>query len=133
MYIPVPLPRPYLKPFFESNIDNLRISGITNRTGLEYHLPIGQDDQKLRFGFVGLRLNKHLTNPKQNIPVQFDSLFLRFCGIPLCMPRRLEYSANMHAWCLNKYHAASWLVFEYGARRHEALKLLRLVMIIQDR
>ncbi|RPB08233.1 hypothetical protein P167DRAFT_539429, partial [Morchella conica CCBAS932] len=46
-----------------------RISGITNRTGLEYHLPIGQDDQKLRFRSVGLRLNKHLTNPKHNIPV----------------------------------------------------------------
>ncbi|RPB17425.1 hypothetical protein P167DRAFT_531639, partial [Morchella conica CCBAS932] len=45
-----------------------RISGITNRTGLEYHLPISQDDQKLRFRSVGLRLNKHLTNPKHNIP-----------------------------------------------------------------
>jgi hypothetical protein len=27
-----------------------RISGMTKRTGLEYHLPIGQDGQNLRFG-----------------------------------------------------------------------------------
>ncbi|RPB15741.1 hypothetical protein P167DRAFT_413054 [Morchella conica CCBAS932] len=76
MYLPPSLrgPRYYNSTMYR------RISGITNRTGLEYHLPIGQDDQKLRFRSVGLRLNKHLTNPKHNIPVQFDSLFLRFCG-----------------------------------------------------
>jgi hypothetical protein len=45
-----------------------RISGITNRTGLEYHLPLSQDDQELRFGSVGLRLNTHLTNLKSSIP-----------------------------------------------------------------
>jgi hypothetical protein len=61
-------------------------------------LTIGQDDQKLRFGSVALRLNKYLTNPKANIPVQFDSLFLRFCG-------RIEYctwsgSGRSRSWCI---------------------------------
>lgn len=51
-----------------TDIQYRKTPGITIRTGLEYHLPIGQDDQKLRFGSVGLRL-KHLINPKPNILV----------------------------------------------------------------
>ncbi|RPB10794.1 hypothetical protein P167DRAFT_240616 [Morchella conica CCBAS932] len=35
-----------------TDIQYRKTPGITIRTGLEYHLPIGQDDQKLRFGSV---------------------------------------------------------------------------------
>lgn len=84
---------------------------------MEYRLPIGQDDQKLRIGFVGLGLNKHLTNPKPNIPSPVWSVILE-------ISRYFYALLNKSVWVLNragKFHypeVSKWKLANIIEQKH---------------